>query len=79
MDRYYSDSGMPLVSESYSFIKALQSQNEDRIKDRGVNLGLGGAEFVGLPSGQMKKIWDAFNEDDSFNYAYLLGRDFVDD
>jgi hypothetical protein len=77
MDKYYSDSGMPLVSESYSFIKALQSQKKDRIKDRGVNLGLGGAEFVGLPSGQMKKIWDAFTEDSEINLGYLLGNDFA--
>jgi len=79
MDRYYSDSGMPLVSEVYSFTKAVGSGDSGRIIDRGVSLGLGGAEFVGLPSGQTKKIWDAFTEDGKVNLWYLLGRDFVED
>jgi hypothetical protein len=78
MDRYYSDSGMPLVSEVYSFTKAIGSGDRDRIIDRSVSLGLGGAEFVGLPSGQTKKIWDAFTEDGKVNLWYLLGRDFVE-
>jgi len=69
MDRYYSDSGMPLVSEVYSFTKAIGSGDKDRIIDRSVSL---------LPSGQTKKIWDAFTEDGKVNLWYLLGRDFVE-
>ncbi|ADY13691.1 hypothetical protein [Sphaerochaeta globosa] len=75
---YYSDSGMPLVSELNSLISAIESGKKKRIIDRSVNMGLGGAEFVGLPSGQTKKIWDAFTEDGKVNLWYLLGRDFVD-
>jgi hypothetical protein len=78
-DKYYSDSGLPMISELNSFSSAIGSGEKDRIIDRGVNLGLGGAEFVGLPSGQMKKIWDAFTEDNKVNLWYLLGRDFVEE
>jgi hypothetical protein len=78
MDRYYSGNGLPMVSEASSFIKAIESKDEDRIRDRGINFGLGAAEFSGLPSGQMKKIWNAFEKDDEWNMWYLLGNDFAE-
>jgi hypothetical protein len=79
MDRYYSGNGLPMVSEASSFIKAIESKDRDRIRDRGINFGLGVAEFSGLPSGQMKKIWNAFEKDDEWNMWYLLGNDFAED
>jgi hypothetical protein len=78
MDRYYSDSSLPMASETYSLIKAIGSGKSDRIRDRGVNFGLGAAEFSGLPSGQMKKIWNALEKDNEWNMWYLLGNDFAE-
>nr|WP_321298322.1 hypothetical protein [uncultured Sphaerochaeta sp.] len=76
--RFYSDSGIPLISDGLSLVSAMKSGKPKRIKDRTVNLGLGFMEFTGLPAGQMNKIWDAFTEDGEFNPWYLLGRDFIE-
>lgn len=62
MDRYYSDSGLPMVSEIASFVKALGSDDIERKIDRTVKFGLAGFEVTGLPSGQVNKIWKAFQE-----------------
>ena len=72
MDRYYSDSGLPMVSEIASFVKALGNDDLERKIDRTVKLGMAGFEVTGLPSSQVSKIWKAFTKDEGLNLGYLL-------
>ena len=75
--RYYSDSGLPMISEGFSFVKALGTDDMERKIDRAVKLGLSGLELTGAPTGQVNKIWNAFSKDDEINLGYLLGSDFA--
>jgi hypothetical protein len=75
--RYYSDSGLPMISEGLSLVKALGTDDIERKIDKVIKFGLAGFELTGAPTGQVNKIWNALTKDEKINLGYLLGSDFA--
>jgi hypothetical protein len=75
--KYYSDSGLPMVSEAFGFAKSLGSDDVRRRVDKAVRLGMSALELTGAPTGEATKVWNAFTKDDEPNWGYLLGSDFA--
>jgi hypothetical protein len=75
--KYYSDSGLPMVSEAFAFAKALGSDDVQRRVDKAVRLGMSALELTGAPTGEATKVWNAFTKDNEPNWGYLLGSDFA--
>lgn len=75
-DKQYSGNGLPMMTELGQFVKAIGSNDSDRITDRFINFSLSGIEVSGLPAGQARKIYNAFTNDRKFNVGYLLVHDF---